>query len=342
MSSGREASVHDVARMAGVSIATVSRALNTPERVRAPLRARIAAAVAALDYHPNPAARRLAARRSQIVAAILPTIESDIFARGTAAIAARLEAAGYTLFLGASLYDPERELHLARRFLARGADGLIFMGASHVPELYALLERRGVPYVNQGVFQPGGPHPSVGFDNAEAIGLAVAHLLALGHRRIGMVAGIALGNDRAAGRIGGFRARLAAVGCRPTGVVEQPYTLAGGAAGLEALWRAPIRPTAIVCGNDVLALGVLLAAARSGIAVPDMLSVTGFDDLPIAAEIPPGLTSVEVPTAEMGARAAEYVLARLAGASPPAHQAVSLTLRRRGSTAPPPPMPAPG
>ena len=342
MSSGREASVHDVARMAGVSIATVSRALNTPERVRADLRARIAAAVAALDYQPNPAARRLAARRSQIVAAILPTIESDIFARGTAAIAARLEAAGYTLFLGASLYDPERELHLARRFLARGADGLIFMGASHLPELYALLERRGVPYVNQGVYQPDGAHPSVGFDNAEAIGLAVEHLLALGHRRIGMVAGIAAGNDRAAGRIGGFRARLAAAGCQPAGLVEQPYTLAGGAAGLEALWRAPTRPTAIVCGNDVLALGVLLAAARAGIAVPETLSVTGFDDLPIAAEIPPGLTSVHVPTAEMGALAAEYVLARLAGASPPAHRPVSLTLRRRGSTAPPPPTPAPG
>ncbi|MDE2008203.1 MAG: substrate-binding domain-containing protein, partial [Rhodospirillales bacterium] len=298
-------------------------------------RARIAAAAAALDYHPNPAARRLAARRSLIVATLLPTIESDIFARGTAAIAATLEQAGYTLFIGATGYDQEREFHLARRFLARGADGLIFMGASHLPALYELLERRRVPFVNQGVFAPEGPYPSVGFDNARAAGLAVGHLLALGHRRIGMIAGVSAGNDRAAGRIAGLRARLAEAGLVPTGVVERLYTLAGGADGLNALWDGPARPTAIVCGNDVLALGALFAAARRGIAVPHAVSLIGFDDLAVAEAVPPGLSSIAIPTEDMGRRAAEYLLARLAGEDPPAHQEIPVTLRPRGSTAPP-------
>ena len=332
---GREASVHDVARLASVSIASVSRALNAPEHVSAGLRARVEAAARSLDYHPNPAARRLSARRSQIVATLLPTIEADIFARGTAAIAARLEAAGYTLFIGATLYDPEREFHLARRFLARGADGLIFMGASHLPELYELLVRRAVPFVNQSVFAPDSAHPSVGFDNAAAARLAVAHLLRLGHRRIGMIAGIAAGNDRATGRIAGLRAALAEAGLTPAGIVERPYTLPGGADGLAALWGEAARPTALVCGNDVLALGALFAAMSRGIAVPGALSLIGFDDLAVAEAVPPGLSSIHIPTAEMGRLAAEYVLARLAGETPPLHREVAITLRARGSTAPP-------
>lgn len=332
---GREASVHDVARLASVSIASVSRALNAPEQVSPELRERIAAAARTLDYHPNPAARRLAARRSQIVATLLPTIEADIFARGTAAIAACLEEAGYTLFIGATGYDRDRELRLARRFLARGADGLIFMGASHLPELYDLLARRAVPFVNQGVFAPESPHPSVGFDNARAARLAVGHLLELGHRRIGMIAGISDGNDRAAERIAGLRARLAEAGLAPVGIVERPYTLPGGADGLAALWGGAARPTAIVCGNDVLALGALFAAASRGIGVPGALSLIGFDDLAVAEAVPPGLSSIRIPTAEMGRLAAEYVLARLAGETPPPHREVPIMLRARGSTARP-------
>ena len=336
---GAKSLLADVARLAEVSTATASRALNKPATVSAALRARIGAAVEKLHYRPNIAARMLAAQRSWTIAAIVPTIQNNVFACGLEAIQARLEEAGYTLLIGAAGYDPERELLLTEAFLARGVDGLIFMGASHLAEVYAALERSRVPFVNQGVFDPGGPYPCVGFDNRAAAALAVAHLRELGHRRIGMVAGIAEHNDRAAGRIAGVRETLAAErgegwpeGC-DVPIVAEPYTIAGGRSGLRALMARSPPPTAIVCGNDILAQGVLFEAKERGIAVGPELSIIGFDDLELSGQL--GLSSVHIPTAEMGRLAAEYVLKRLAGEAPPHATEVRISVAARASTAPP-------
>lgn len=331
---GAKSLLVDVARLAEVSTATASRALNKPATVSAILRARIGAAVEKLQYRPNIAARMLAAQRSWTVAAIMPTIQNNVFACGLEAMQARLEEAGYTLLIGASAYDPERELLLTEAFLARGVDGLIFMGASHLAEVYAVLERSRVPFVNQGVFDPAGPYPCVGFDNRQAALLAVRHLADLGHRRIGMVAGIAEHNDRAAGRIAGVREALAerAPGWQVP-IVAEPYTIEGGRSGLRALMERSPRPTAIVCGNDILAQGALFEAKERGIAVGPELSIIGFDDLELSGQL--GLSSVHIPTAEMGRLAAEYVLKRLAGESPPHASEVSISVAARASTAPP-------
>lgn len=332
---GAKSLLADVARLAEVSTATASRALNKPATVSAALRARIGAAVEKLQYRPNIAARMLAAQRSWTVAAIVPTIQNNVFACGLEAIQAHLEEAGYTLLIGAAGYDPERELLLTEAFLARGVDGLIFMGASHLAEVYAALERSRVPFVNQGVFDPGGPYPCVGFDNRAAAALAVRHLRELGHRRIGMVAGIAEHNDRAAGRIAGVREALAAE--RPEGydvpIVAEPYTIEGGRSGLRALMEFAPPPTAIVCGNDILAQGVLFEAKERGIAVGPELSIIGFDDLELSGQL--GLSSVHIPTAEMGRLAADYVLKRLAGEAPPHATEVRIRVAARASTAPP-------
>lgn len=332
---GAKSLLADVARLAEVSTATASRALNKPASVSAALRARIGAAVEKLQYRPNIAARMLAAQRSWTVAAIVPTIQNNVFACGLEAIQAHLEEAGYTLLIGAAGYDPERELLLTEAFLARGVDGLIFMGASHLAEVYAALERSRVPFVNQGVFDPGGPYPCVGFDNRAAAALAVRHLRELGHRRIGMVAGIAEHNDRAAGRIAGVREALAAE--RPEGydvpIVAEPYTIEGGRSGLRALMEFAPPPTAIVCGNDILAQGVLFEAKERGIAVGPELSIIGFDDLELSGQL--GLSSVHIPTAEMGRLAADYVLKRLAGEAPPHATEVRISVAARASTAPP-------
>ncbi len=340
---GAKSLLADVARLAEVSTATASRALNKPATVSAVLRARIGAAVEKLQYRPNIAARMLAAQRSWTIAAIVPTIQNNVFACGLEAIQARLEEAGYTLLIGAAGYDPERELLLTEAFLARGVDGLIFMGASHLAEVYEALERSRVPFVNQGVFDPGGSYPCVGFDNRAAAALAVGHLRELGHRRIGMVAGIAEHNDRAAGRIAGVREALAAERREgwpegwPKGrelpIVAEPYTIEGGRRGLRALMEFAPPPTAIVCGNDILAQGVLFEAKERGIAVGPELSIIGFDDLELSAQL--GLSSVHIPTAEMGRLAAEYVLKRLAGEVPPHATEVRIRVAARASTAPP-------
>jgi LacI family transcriptional regulator len=336
---GGKSLLADVARLAEVSTATVSRALNKPATVSAELRTRIGAAVEALQYRPNLAARMLAAQRSWTVATIVPTLRNDVFAGLLEAIQARLEEAGFTLLVGASGHDPKRELHLTEAFVARGVDGVITTGAAHLPEVYAALERSRVPFVNQGVFDPDGPYPSVGFDNRAAAALAVRHLLALGHRRIGMVAGIAQDNDRAAGRIVGFRETLEAEGAREwrVPIIEQPYTIEGGRSGFRALmggagpWSE--RPSAIVCGNDILAQGVLFEARESGITIGSELSIIGFDDLELSSQL--GLSSVRIPTAEIGRLAAEYVLRKVAGETPPHATEVGISIATRASTAPP-------
>ncbi len=332
---GAKSLLADVARLAEVSTATASRALNKPAMVSASLRARIGAAVETLQYRPNIAARMLAAQRSWTVSAIVPTIQNNVFASGLEAIQARLEEGGYTLLIGSTGFDSRRELHLTEAFLARGVDGLIYMGASHLGEVYAALEKSRVPFVNQGVFEPEGAYPCVGFDNREAGILAARHLLGLGHRLIGMVAGIAQGNDRAAGRITGVREALAAEGDSNwwAPIVEQPYTIEGGRSGFRALMAGAVRPSAIVCGNDIIAQGVLFEARERGIAVGRELSIIGFGDLELSGQL--GLSSVRVPTAEMGRLAADYVLKRLAGETPPHATHVNISIVVRASTAPP-------
>ncbi len=334
-SDGRESSIRDVARLAGVSTASVSRALNLPHTVSPETRARIVRATKKLDYVPNMAGRMLAAHRSWTVAAVVPTIQNDIFARGLEAIEARLDADGYTMLVGQTDYDPEREFRLTRTFIARGVDALIYMGASHLPRTYKALAARGLPIVNQGVYEPDSPHPSVGFDNRAAARLATRHLIDLGHRRIAMVAGIARHNDRASGRIAGLRAELAAAGIAEAPIVERPYSIAGGRDGLEALLAHRPSPSAIVCGNDILAFGALFEARDRAIAVPRALSIIGFDDLELCAHLRPSLTTIAIATAEMGERAADYVLRRLSGEEPPRAIRIPISLCVRQSTAPP-------
>jgi LacI family transcriptional regulator len=329
------ASLYDVAHLAGVSTASVSRALNEPEKTSDALRRKVLAAADQLAYRPSMAARMLAGSRGRTVAAIVPTMRNDVFASGIEAIEERLGEAGYTLLLGASNYDPYHELQLARIFVARGVDGMIFMGASHLAATDALLAERGIGFVNQGVWSPDAAFACVGFDNREGGAMAARHLLEHGHRRLGMVAGITRDNDRARGRVAGVRAAVREAGARVS-VVEQPYTIPGGRAGLAGVLARDPEITGIVCGNDVLAFGVLFAALDRGIAVPARLSIIGFDDLELCAELRPSLSSVHVPTALMGRLAAEHILARLAGGAPAHATRVELTLRVRESTGPAP------
>jgi LacI family transcriptional regulator len=329
------ASLYDVARLAGVSTASVSRALNEPEKTSAALRHKVLTAADQLAYRPSMAARMLAGSRSRTVAAIVPSLRNDVFARGIEAIEDRLGQAGYTLLLGASNYDPLHELQLARTFVARGVDGVIFMGASHLAETDTLLAERGVAFVNQGVWSPAPAWPCVGFDNREGGAMAARHLLELGHLRLGMVAGVTRDNDRASGRVAGVRDAVRAAGARVT-VIEQPYTIEGGRVGLARVLARDPEVTGIVCGNDVLAFGVLFAALDRGIAVPRVLSIMGFDDLELCAALRPSLSSVHVPTALMGRLAAEHILARLDGGMPARATRVELALCIRESTGPAP------
>jgi LacI family transcriptional regulator len=333
--------IRDVAKAAEVSVATVSRVFNRPDIVAASLRARVQEAAERLGYLVDGAARALASRRSRAIGAIVPTLDNPVFAACIDALQQRLDGHGFALLIASAGYDAARETRELRLLLERGIDGLMLVGAEHPPAVWALLARRSptVPAVVTWTSEPARGHVScIGFDNRAAARRIVDHLLQFGHRRIAMVAGPTAGNDRAIARVAGVREALAAagIGLAPPYLTERPYTVPDGHAATAALLSLPEPPTAIVCGNDHLALGALAGARSLGLAVPRDVSVTGFDDLDFAAYADPPLTTVRVPAAEMGLRAAEHLAAAAVSPQPPATALLEAPVMLRGSTGPPP------
>ena len=334
----RPARLEDVARAAGVSLATASRALGPSERVLAETRERVRRAAAMLGYVPHGAARALASRRSRTVGAVLPTVDNPIFASATQSLARELARASYTLLLASDEYDPRMELAATRALIERGVDGLVLVGLDHPPELFHAIGQASVPYELLWTLDRGRFHHCIGFDNREASGRCARHLLELGHRRFAVLSGELEHNDRARDRVAGVRDALASRGVKLAAerVVETPFSLRGGRQGLRALWQRLGREgfTALVCGNDLIALGALIECAAQGVRVPRDLSVVGFDDIELSSEFTPALTTIHVPSGDIGRIAAERLLARLEGKRVPRVHAIDVELVVRESTGP--------
>ena len=296
----------DVARQAGVSTATVSRCLNSPERVVEKTRKRVMSAVEQLGYTPNFGARVMAAKRTFTIGAIIPTMENAIFARGLQAFQEELHRRGYTLLVSSSAYQPEIEEEQIRALVSRGADGLLLIGHDRDPEVYSYLQSREIPVLSAWVYLPDSGQPTVGFDNRESMRALAQQVIDYGHRRISLISGITKGNDRAAARMAGLRDALAANGLDPGAmpVIETPYEIENGAVAFQTLMQAATPPTVVMCGNDVLAAGALRGAREMGLSVPGNVSITGFDDIELARIVTPQITTVHVPHREMGRKAA--------------------------------------
>lgn len=324
----------DVAARAGVSTATVSRTFNLPEKVAPEVRERVLAAAAALGWLPHAAGSALARRRTSIVGAVIPTLDNEIFAAQIGAMQASLAEQGVTLLLGCSDYDQEQAWRQVRAMLARGVEGLAIVGEAHKLELFAALAARRIPYVVTYAWRPDSPHPCIGFDNRAAFARITRHLLGLGHRELGMIVQPVAGNDRVEARLAGVREALAeqGLGLRPQHFHEGPWSIGFGRGSLRAMLEAsPPRPTAVICGNDWLAIGALLEARAMGLDVPRELSITGFDDVAMASEIEPPLTTMRVDNAEIGRLAAHHLLARLSDATAPPLPVLVPDLIERGS-----------
>jgi LacI family transcriptional regulator len=329
--------IREVAEAANVSIATVSRALNAPDRVNPELRRRVTEAVDRLGYVAVGAARALASRRTGAIGALVPTLDNAIFAECINALQLRLDDHGYVLLVASADYDARRESRELKALVERGIDGVLLVGTEHNPEVYRLLKAAAVPAVITWSCDAQVGVPCIGFDNRAAARRLCDHLIELGHRRIAMMAGLRQGNDRAAARVDGVRDALRARGLdlTPERLCERPYTVADGRNALRHLLAAPERPTAVICGNDVLAFGALFEAAAHGLGVPRDLSITGFDDLDLAAQMVPPLTTVRVPAAEMGRRAADQLVGVARGEAPPRVTELEAVIVLRGSTAAP-------
>jgi LacI family transcriptional regulator len=303
--------LEDVARRAVVSTATVSRCLNSPDRVSQDTRDRVMKAVRELGYAPNFGARALAARRTNTFGAIIPTMENAIFARGLQAFQEELGQNGVTLLVASSSYRPELEEEQIRTLVARGADALLLIGHDRTPQSYAFLERRKIPFVVAWAYDETKARISIGFRNREAMKALALRVLDIGHRAIGVITAERAGNDRARERVEGVSDAMTERGLDPTGIrlVETPYSIANGGRAFAELMRGSTPPTAILCGNDVLAAGALSMARTMGISVPGDVSITGFDDIEIAEIVTPALTTVHVPHRDMGRGAARLLVA---------------------------------
>jgi LacI family transcriptional regulator len=334
MAAGSKARLADVARSAGVSPATASRALAQPELVAAATLARVLASAQALGYRHDAAARALASGRSMTIGAVMPTLHNEIFSRALQSMHTVLAAGGYQLLVASHDYNPAAEAEAIRMLLARGVDGLMLVGAERTPEAEALVRDARAPVVLTWRARPG--QLAVTVDNERAGWLAAEHLLALGHRHIGMVTGATLFNDRQRARLAGARACLAqaGVGLPDWLASQQPTTIAGGRSGCSALLALARPPTAIIGGIDLIAIGCIIEAQARSIAVPGGLSVVGIDDLDMSAHLSPSLTTVHIPTGRIGAEAAGMLLAAIKGSARPEPIDLPIELVIRRSTGP--------
>jgi DNA-binding LacI/PurR family transcriptional regulator len=335
--------IYEVARHAGVSVATVSRLLNGSGYVGTISRARIQAAVAELGYEPNMLARSLVTKRSGMLALLLTDIENPFSAQIARGVQDVAQAAGCVPIICNINDDARTEMETVRLLHRRRIDGIILTPSQGewqqevTQGLYDLCER-GLIMVCIGRHLVHPRADEVSTDTTHGAMAAVAHLTSLGHRRIGFIGGHS-GRGVARGRLTGFRAGLAAAGIAEDAALVREGDLdeESGRREARALLEQADPPTAIFCVNDRTALGALAALAELGLRVPEDISVVGFDDIPLAALVRPPLTTVRQPTHDLGRRAAEFLLARIAQPDSPRRKEVlpcALVARRSSGPVP--------
>jgi len=331
------ASIHDVARRAGVSTATVSRTLSRPDLVSPATRRTVLRVIKDLGYAPNSAAKHLRTRRSGNLLVTVPDISNPFFSLILQGIEDEAQRKGYAVLLGDTQHDPKREARYASMLMRKEADGLIFLG-HRLPKPAAQLVRsmapRYAPIVNGCEFSPRLGVPSVHIDNAAAAAEAMDHLYRLGHRRIGIVTGplvSPLSRDRLTGATARARAERAE---HDLLVAQGNFSIEAGAAAAGKLLDRRDPPTAVFCFNDEMAMGMIEAARRRGVRVPRDLSVIGFDDIRFAGHMDPPLTTIAQPMREIGEGTVRMLVDILAGRTiAPLSVTLPHTLVVRSSTA---------
>lgn len=336
--------LEDVAQLANVSTATVSRCMNSPDRVQKQTRDRVLDAVRELGYYPNFGARALMAKSTNTIGAIIPTMENAVFARGIQAFQEALREKGVTLFIASFSYQEDLEAEQIRTLTARGADGLLLIGHHRSQDIYRFLTNREIPVLCAWIYDPAQSRLSIGFDNRRAMKDLAATVIAKGHRRLGLISANQKSNDRAAQRVQGVHDAMteANMSNESLHLIETPYGIDNGADAFHALMSKPNAPTVVMCGNDVLATGALKGAKAMGLSVPKDVSITGFDDLELASIADPALTTVHVPHREMGKRAAHMLWDIVNGSPPTKSVELETTLCLRESLGTPPPLPTGG
>jgi len=330
--------LRDVAARAGVHPATASRALNPETRllVKEETARRVLEAAELLGYHPNPVARSLRTRRSHTVGVIIPDLTNPLFPPIVRGLEDRLAAAGYVALIANTDGDGERERLVFERMRARHADGIVLATAHLSDPLLAEAVRTGLPVVLVNRMAQDHSLPSVSVDNESGMRMAVAHLIALGHRQIAHIAGpqeVSTGLYRYRGFVSAMEAHGLAAdpGLIP---VAKAYSIEEGTRCTRMLLDHG-GCTAVAAANDMLAVGCFAALEEAGLSCPEDLSVVGFNDMPFIDRLRPPLTTIRFPHYQVGTEAAQLLLEQISdGGGPVKVLYLAPELVVRGSTAP--------
>ena len=308
--------IRDVARAAGVSVATVSRTINNIPSVNADMAARVREAIRELNYYPNNQARALVSGKSRLFGLLVSDITNPFFPE----LIKRFEAAavkhGYELLIGSTNYDSELQ-HCLRRMIERNVDGVAIMTFGVEDPVLEELSDRNIPMVFVDVAQEEFRQDALMVDYLHGMQQGVEHLVALGHEDIGFISG-PLSQHSASQRRAAFLEAMEACGCDPQErfLIEGDHQLEGGMFGMTQLLNRPDRPTAVLCSNDLTAIGALRTLHKRGLRVPEDMSVVGFDDIHLAAFINPPLTTVKMSQTEIANGAIRILLDRIDGSLP--------------------------
>jgi LacI family transcriptional regulator len=304
--------VKEVAELAGVSSASVSRALSGARGVRAPVRSRILDAARELSYRPNRAARDLRVRSSRAVGVLIPDIENPFFTSLVCGIEDVLGKSDYSLLLASYNEDPGQEERRLELFRAEAVRGLIFAASRAPSRLYADLAKEGMALVavSRDVTRP--PVDQVFVANQDGAHAATSHLIQLGHTRVAIINGPVLlttARDRQAGYEQALRETGIAIDDKL--VVHCDFRQSGGYSGMRQLLELPNPPTAVFAASNLLTLGALQAIHERHLTLPDEIAIVGFDEMPWSMSLHPPLTTVAQPAFDVGRTAAELLMARV-------------------------------
>jgi len=330
----RAVTLKDVAAAAHVSLITASRALRTPEVVSEKARARISAAIEALGYAPNQAARALASSRTSTVGVIIPSVTNVVFTDVLRGVYDAVEGTDLQVQLGNSRYRDQKEEQLLRVFAAQRPAGLIVAGINQSATAAALLASLGCPVVQ---IMDVGPKPidmMIGFDHREGGRAATQHLLEAGYRHIGFIG--ARMDPRARRRLDGYVEVMKGAGLYDERLILttlHPSSVPRGSEMMTQFFVQAPHADAVFCNNDDMALGALFECRRRNVRVPQQFGIIGYNDLDYAAASSPSLSSIRTPRYDMGRRAIEMINAANRGERPqPAIVNVGYELMARQST----------
>ena len=305
-----KADIIDVARRAKVSASTVSRSFNHPHLVNPATRKKIDAAVKKLGYIRNRAAQSMHGRRSGTIGFIVPTIDHAIFAEVVQSFSEAVEAEGFTILMASHGYDLTREYEVLRKFLEHRVDAIALIGLEHSEDTFQLIEQQDIPALAIWNYDPASRLSCVGADNYAAGHMAAQKLIDLGHRRIGAAFPVTKGNDRARGRFDGAMAALkdAGINLPPHWMLEVPYSISKAKQACAELLSQDDLPTALLCGNDVIAQGAVFAAQSLKMQVPNDMSIIGIGDFKGSEDMEPALTTIRIPARRIGDTAGNLIV----------------------------------